>query len=54
MSTKSQAWYDAMYTKKGRGTNQYTKAKELGVSLPAMSDKMRRKLAKYEEANPSS
>ncbi len=51
---KSQAWYDAMHARKGHGSNQYTKAKELGLPQPRLSDDTRKKLAKFGDANPSS
>ena len=31
---KTQTWYDAMHKRKGHGTNQFTKAKELGLPTP--------------------
>lgn len=31
---KTQAWYDAMHKRKGHGTNQFTKARELGLPIP--------------------
>ena len=34
---KSEAWYAAMHARKGKGTNQYTKAKELGLPKPEVS-----------------
>jgi very-short-patch-repair endonuclease len=35
---KSDAWYAAMNSRKGKGTNQYTKAKELGLPKPEISE----------------
>ena len=31
---KTQAWYDAMHKRRGHGTNQFTKAKQLGLPIP--------------------
>lgn len=42
---KSEAWLNAMKRRRGRGTNQYTKAKELGVEY-VVSDETREKLRK--------
>ncbi len=36
--SKTQAWYDAMHARKGRGTNQYTFAEKLGLPKPVFSD----------------
>ena len=38
---KTQAWYDAMYARRGAGTNQYTFARQLGLPDPVMSEKTR-------------
>jgi very-short-patch-repair endonuclease len=35
---KSEKWYAAMHARKGKGTNQYTKAKELGLPKPELSE----------------
>ena len=36
---KSEKWYAAMHARKGKGTNQFTKAKELGTELPNARNK---------------
>lgn len=41
---KSEAWYAAMHARKGKGTNQYTKAKELGLPKPELTEEVRQKL----------
>lgn len=41
---KSEKWYAAMHARKGKGTNQYTKAKELGLDKPEISLETREKL----------
>ncbi len=41
---KTQAWYDAMHSRRGHGPNQYTKARRLGLPDPVMSEKTRAKL----------
>lgn len=38
---KSEKWFKAMEARRGRGTNQFTKAKELGIPLPVDSQEMR-------------
>lgn len=43
---KSKKWLDAMNARRGRGTNQYTKAKELSIDPPVISDETRDKLSK--------
>lgn len=40
---KTQAWYDAMAKRKGQGTNQYTKARSLGLPDPVESTETRKK-----------
>lgn len=52
---KSEAWYAAMHARKGKGTNQYTRAKELGLPKPVLSDETRKKLslASKGDRNPS-
>jgi len=42
---KSEAWYESMRTKKERGTNHnhYTKAKELGLPKPEISEESHKK-----------
>jgi very-short-patch-repair endonuclease len=40
---KSAAWYAAMNARKGKGTNQYTKAKELGLPKPVVSEESHKK-----------
>lgn len=42
----SKKWLDAMHAKKGHGTNQYVKAKELGLPKPIISEETRNKLSK--------
>jgi very-short-patch-repair endonuclease len=42
---KSEKWYAAMAARKGKGTNQYTKAKELGLPKPEIADETREKLS---------
>ena len=46
--SKSEAWYEAMRTKKNRGTNlnAYSKAEKLGLSKPEISDETRLKMSK--------
>lgn len=34
MFNKSDAWLESMHKRKGHGTNQFTKAKELGLPIP--------------------
>lgn len=41
---KSAAWYAAMNARKGKGTNQYTKAKEMGLPKPILSDEARNRI----------
>ena len=41
---KSEKWYAAMNARRGKGTNQYTKAKELGLDKPIMSDATKEKI----------
>ena len=43
---KSDKWYAAMRSRRGKGTNQYTKAVRLGEEKPAISDETREKLRK--------
>lgn len=45
---KSEAWYEAMRTKKIRGTNsnKYIKAKQLGLPKPEISEETRLKMSK--------
>ena len=43
---KSEAWYAAMNARKGKGTNQYTKAKELGLPTPVISNESHLKRSK--------
>lgn len=40
---KTQKWYEAMHSRQGRGTNQFLKAKELGLPKPEISEETRRK-----------
>ncbi len=40
----TEAWYNAMYARKGRGTNQYTKAKKTGIPYQ-ISDETRKKIS---------
>jgi very-short-patch-repair endonuclease len=40
----SEKWLSAMHNRKGKGTNQYTKAKELGLPKPELSAETRWKL----------
>ena len=44
---KSEAWYAAMAARKGKGTNQYTKAKELGLPKPELSEETKQKLGHW-------
>lgn len=41
---KSEKWLAAMRARRGRGTNQYTKAKDLGLPKPEMSDATKAKI----------
>ena len=42
---KSQKWHDAMAKKRGTtARNQYTKAKELGLPVPSMSEEGKEKI----------
>lgn len=41
---KTQRWYDAMHARQGKGSNQYTKAAELGLPKPIISEETRNKL----------
>jgi len=53
-NTKSEKWYESMRKKKEKGTasNQYLKAKELGLPKPEISEETRRKRSKsVKEAN---
>ena len=43
---KSEAWYAAMHARKGKGTNHYTKAKELGLPKPEISKESHEKRSK--------
>lgn len=43
---KSEKWYAAMAARRGNGTNQYTKAKELGLPKPEISEESRLKRSK--------
>lgn len=43
-SEKSGKWYAAMHARKGKGTNQFTKAKELGLEKPEISLETRKKM----------
>ncbi len=43
---KTQRWLDAMNARRNKGTNQYTKAKELGLDKPELSDTTRNLLRK--------
>lgn len=43
---KTQKWYDSMHSRKGVGTNQYTKAAKLGLPKPEISEETREKLRK--------
>lgn len=47
---KSQKWLDAMAARKGHGTNQYTKAKELGLPNP-IKDETRKKFSESKKGN---
>jgi very-short-patch-repair endonuclease len=42
---KSKKWLKAMEKRRGRGTNQYTKAKELGLPKPEISEETRKKIS---------
>lgn len=42
---KSEKWLAAMAARRGKGTNQYTKAKDLGLPKPSLSKETRAKLA---------
>lgn len=42
---KSEKWYAAMAARRGKGANQYTKAKELGLPPPTLSEEQRRSLS---------
>jgi len=43
--SKTEAWYLAMAKRKGNGTNQFTKAKKLGLDKPVVSENTRKKLS---------
>lgn len=51
----SKKWYEAMHKRKGNGSNQYTKAKELGLPKPELSEEARKKIsnALKGDKNPS-
>ena len=42
---KTDKWYEAMHKRKGCGTNQYIKAKKLGLPNPIVSEETRKKLS---------
>jgi len=42
---KSEKWYAAMHARKGKGTNQYTKARKLGLPDPIISNETKQKLS---------
>ena len=48
---KSEAWYEAMRTKKDRGTNlnAYSKAEQLGLPKPKITDETRLKMSKVNQ-----
>ena len=41
----SEKWLNAMHNRRGHGSNQYTKAKELGLPKPELSEETKRKLS---------
>ncbi len=43
--SKSQKWFEAMHNRRGHGSNQYTKAKELGLPKPEISEETKKKLS---------
>lgn len=43
LPAKTKSWYDSMHSRKGQGTNQYTKAKETGIPY-ILKDCTRKKL----------
>lgn len=43
--TKSEKWVKSMNKRKGKGTNQYTKAKELGLEPPPITEETRIKFS---------
>lgn len=47
-TAKSEKWYESMRLRKGKGTarNQFTKAKELGLPIPEVSEETRQKKSK--------
>ena len=47
---QSELWKQSMAARKGRGTNHYTKAKELGLPIPTISDDTRKKLSTIAKA----
>lgn len=49
---KSEKWYAAMAARRGKGTNQYTKAKELGLPKPEISDESRKKRSDANKRRP--
>lgn len=49
---KSEKWYAAMAARRGKGTNQYTKAKELGLSKPEISEESRKKRSDANKRRP--
>lgn len=51
---KSEKWYAAMYARRGNATNQYTKAKKLGLPKPKISDESRRKMGNPTRGKPKS
>jgi len=44
---KTVRWLESMNSRKGNGTNQYTKAKALGLPKPTVSDETRKKLREH-------
>lgn len=49
---KSEKWYAAMAARRGKGTNQYTKAKELGLPKPEISEESRKKRSEANKRRP--
>lgn len=48
---KSDKWLEAMHARKGHGTNQYIKAKELGKEKPQISEATRKKMSEMNKGD---
>lgn len=45
MPPKTKKWYEAMKNRKGKGSNQFIKARKLGLPDPVVSDNTKRKIS---------